>query len=359
MAAALVATVQSCSIEDNSGFSPAVDESTSKEVTFDFEKNSGQWDIWSVDNMDTYVLGTLTAGDVTLTPTQGSAAQPVRYMEVNDEKYLQVRPGAILKVTAVEGQSIRQITAVMRTGSFDFTPNIGTLVEGTWTGNATEVTLTNTSAMATFFGITVTTDIADAETETPEVKLYDVEANSIAEFNALEAGVVAKLTLTDAQINGFDAIFNTYFIEDATGATQLVGLPIKAVKGNRLSGSIIGKKQYDEWTYAHQMQSTEGTTAETVTIGEGILSATTLTIAAASNEANVSKLVKLENVTIEKVGRFWYAKSGDEQIQIYDMFGVLNTDAYPAKAKSITGIVYYNAVRWAIVPTAQSDIVAE
>jgi len=359
LALAMAATLQSCTNEDNTISKPATETETPKEAVFDFQQNSGQWETWSVDNMDTYVLNALTAGDVTINTLQGSASQPIRYMELNDEKYLQVRQGAMLKFTAAEGKSIRQITAVMRSGSFNFTPNIGEMTEAGWTGNATEVTLSNSSATATFFGITVMTAPADNSTDTPEVKLYDVEVSTIAEFNALEAGKVAKLTLNNVQVNGYDGIFNTYFIEDATGATQLVGLPITANKGDKLSGSIVGEKAYDEWSYAHQMKASEGTTAETVTVGTGTLSATTVALAAAGSEDNVGKLVKLENVSIEKVGRFWYAKSGDDQIQLYDLFGVLDTNAYPATAKSVTGIVYYNVVRWAIVPTEQSDIVAE
>lgn len=332
---------------------------TANTPTFDFLNNNGGWETCTFDNMDSYALPTITSGDISLTGIQGDASQPVRYWD-NGEKYLQVNLGSSLKFTVPEGRSIRSITAEMRTKSFEFTANVGTFENNQWTGNATEVTLTNNASNCTIYSLTVVTDVADAETETPSVDAEVVEVENISAFNALEVGTIAKLTLKDVQVNGFDNIFNTLYVEDATGATQLVGMPINASTGNILNGTIIGMKAYDESVFAHQMKSYESSTAETVIVTDGNLKSTNLTIAEASKEEHVSQLVKLSNVKIEKIGRFWYAIDGDEQIQIYDGLGVFDYgyEGYPAKAESITGIVYYNVVRWAIMPISADAIVA-
>lgn len=339
------------------GLSYSVGESAAP--TFDFQNNNGNWPTCTFDNMDSYSLPMIVSGEVTITTIQGDASQPIRYWD-NGETYLQVNLGSSLKFSVPEGRAIKNITAVMRTKTFDFTANIGAFAENQWTGNATEVTLTNNASNCTFYSINVVVEDADTNTQTPSDEVKVVEVDNIAAFNALEAGTIAKLTLNNVQVNGFDNIFNTLFVEDATGATQLVGMPVNVKSGNILNGSVIGIKMFDESMYAHQMKSNENTSAETISITEGTLQATAMTIVDAGAEANVSRLVKLTNVDIEKVGRFWYAKDGDNQIQIYDGLGVFDYgyDGYPAKAKSITGIVYYNVVRWAIMPVSQDAIEA-
>ena len=74
---------------------------------------------------------------------------------------------------------------------------------------------------------------------------YDVEAANIAAFNAAEDGKVVKLTLTNAQVNGFNDLSSTYYVEDASGATAIKGIAL--TKGTKLNGYIVGKKGSVKW----------------------------------------------------------------------------------------------------------------
>ena len=48
---------------------------------------------------------------------------------------------------------------------------------------------------------------------------YDVEAATIAEFNAVEDGKTVKLTLADARVNAYYDLDKAYYVEDVSGAT--------------------------------------------------------------------------------------------------------------------------------------------
>jgi len=332
-------------------------------ATFDFENNPEEWPVGEgVNFADGNLTSPLSVGEVTLTNVQGDASQPARIMRANDGvSALYVYKNGSIGLSTTEGRAIKKLEVTMKSGSFDLVPDNGSVSDAVWTGNAQQV-LFKSSATRMMLKLVVTTDAENAETVKPAVETFDVEAADIAAFNAVEDGKTVKLTLKDAQVNAFDDIFNFYFIEDATGATGLTGVTLNA--GDRLNGYIIGTKSSEalDWSgdYPDYVEiKLAANNADNVTAEAGDLKSTTIEVGAIADGKNHGRLLTVSNVEIRKEGRFYYAYSGDDRVQVKDAYMVLPNDyEWPEMAKSVTGVATFNGVRWQLAPTKAEDIVA-
>ena len=191
-------------------------------------------------------------------------------------------------------------------------------------------------------------------------------AANLAEFLAVEDGKQVKLML----INAYNDLFYIYYVEDETGVAEICvkGYEANFKGGDVLNGYLVGQKATNQLDYMgdypdmmeHILNFTDQTSTDGLTITEGTLEPTEVTVAEACTEGNHGRLMKISDVTIQKEGRFWYAYQGNDRIQVKDELGVLPYDyEWPANAKSITGIVTYNAVRWQIAPISADSVVAD
>lgn len=198
--------------------------------------------------------------------------------------------------------------------------------------------------------------------------VYDVkEAATIAEFNAIAAGKLVKLTLADARVNAFYDLDRAYYVEDATGATVING--VNLTKGTSLNGYVIGKKEITDVDYinapslAYEHSLTVDASQSAFEATQTELVGTPMTIAEAAAQANYGRLVTLSNVKIEAVGNGMNKQLTDAEnntIKARDLFGVLPYDyTWPAKATSITGVVLFYMMGWFLIPISEDAIVAD
>lgn len=341
---------------------------SAEEAVFDFENNNGNWPVGNY-NGSAFNAGDLTEpitmGEVTMTGINGN--QPCRIMAANDNVialYVYANASSVggLKFNAAEGRALTKIEVTMKTGNFDFTASTGTLNATSWTGNATEVTFTRTgTGNRQMLKIVVTTADKNSETVEPAAPDFDLEATDIAAFRAAEDGKKVKLSLNKAQVNAIDDIFNLAYLEDASGAVEVTGITLTA--GTVLDGYVIGTKSSTALDFADPDAGTEiklaATDDQTFVATTASLSATSIEVAAIANAENHGRLMVINDVEIKKEGRFYYAYSGEDKVQVKDAFMVLPTDyEWPANAKSITGLVTFNGARWQIAPLKAADIVA-
>ena len=335
---------------------------SAEEVLFDFENNNGNWPVGEgVNFADGNITAPLVMGDVTLTNVQGDATQPARIMRANDGvSALYVYKNGAIKLNAADGLALTKVEVTMKSGSFDLSASNGTIEADVWTGNATEVTFTS-SATRMILKLQVVTDAKNDETLEPAVESYDVEAADIAAFKAAEDGQAVKLQLTDARINAFNDIFSYYYLEDASGALILKGISQQLKAGDVLNGYVIGTKSSSslDWSgdYPDYVEYTLVAAAENFAVGEGLLTGTLVEVGAIANADNHGRLLTIENVTIQKEGRFYYAYSGEDKVQVKDELGVLPADyEWPTDAVDVTGVATFNGVRWQLAPVTADAI---
>jgi hypothetical protein len=251
-----------------------------------------------------------------------------------------------------------------------------------WSGNSTAITFDNENAanewntQSLLLKMTVVTDDANDDTYTPEEATY-VDVGSIAEFNALEVGTLAKLALVNAQVNGVD--WSAAYVEDATGAVEFDGLNLDLKRGDVLNGYIYVKRgqfYYDEdpdddVPGRERPQATNDalTSADTYTkTSDNELQPTLFTMEELLNDVNFSKLVALNNVAISKNGRFYVAEADGLQVRVNDMLGYLPVGfeiPENGEVRNITGIFSWNGLAYQIyltsidTPTAVTSINVE
>ena len=229
-----------------------------QENVYDFANNNLNLEVatpadW--ENPDKGVISgqELRQGDVVLTAVDG--AKTNRMWRTNaGVTYLQV--GGKITITADQGRAITGITFEVQNYKFFLEAQAGNgALDATsyvWSGNSTAITFDNENAanewntQSLLLKMTVVTDDANDDTYTPDATTY-VEVGSIAEFNALEVGTLARLALNNAQVNGVD--WSAAFVEDATGAVEFDGLNLDLQRGDILNGYIYVKRgqfYYDE-----------------------------------------------------------------------------------------------------------------
>ena len=312
----------------------------------------------------------LRQGDVVLTSVDG--AKPNRMWRTNaGVTYLQV--GGKITITADEGRAITSITFGVQNYKFFLEAQAGNgeldAVNYVWSGNSTAITFDNENAaneygtQSLLLSMTVVTDDANDQTYTPDATTY-VEVASIAEFNALEVGTLARLALNNAQVNGVD--WSAAFVEDATGAVEFDGLNLDLQRGDILNGYIYVKRGqffYDEdpdddVPGRERPQATNDalTSADTYTKTSGNeLQPTLFTMSELLNDANFSKLVALNNVAIGLNGRFYVAEAQGLTVRVNDNLGYL-PQGYElpenGEVRNITGIFSWNGIAYQIYLTS-------
>ncbi len=333
-------------------------------VTFDIQNNNGNWPVGEGANYADGNVSTLTMNGVTLTGIQGDSSSPVRIMKNNSRGIcLWIYKNTSVKFNAPAGKAIVKIEPTMQSGTFDLSASSGAVTDGVWAGNASEVTF-GPNANSTRYVWAFTITLADENEETVKPASYEVEAASIAEFNAAEDGKIVKLTLKDARVNGYWDLQGAYYVEDASGATVIKGAEL--TKSTVLNGTIIGTKATNsEIDYVntpaaaveYQMNVTDATGVEAAAT---TLTGTVMSIAAACTQANYGKLITLENVTISGSGQNkTLTDASNNTMKARDYMGVLSSEyAWPEKASKMTGIVIYYMTGWFLMPISEEAIVA-
>ncbi len=347
---------------------------TTQENLYDFANNNLNLEVATPSDWEDPTKGVISGqelrqGDVVLTSVDGAKVN--RMWRTNaGVTYLQV--GGKITITADEGRAIIGITFTVQNYKFflEAQEGNGSLDANSyvWTGNSTAITFDNENAaneyntQSLLLTMTVTTDDANDETYTPDAATY-VDVNSIAEFNALEVGTLAKLSLNNAQVNGVD--WSAAFVEDATGAVEFDGINLNLERGDILNGYIYVKRgQFyfdedpdDDVPGRERPQATNDalTSADTFTMTSGNeLQPTVFTMGELLNDANFSKLVALNNVSITLNGRFYYAEADGEQVRVNDMLGYLPQGTeipQNGEACNITGIFSWNGMAYQIYLT--------
>lgn len=336
------------------------------ENLYDFANNNLNLEVATPADWEDATKGVISGqeirqGDVVLTSVDGAKVN--RMWRTNGGvQYLQV--GGKITITADAGRAIKSITFGVQNFKFFMAAqeDNGTLdnTDYAWTGNSTTVTFDNENAaneyntQSLLLNMTVTTDDADADTYTPGAAQI-VEAANIAQFKALEVGTIAKLMLNNTQVNAAD--WSTTYVEDETGAIEFDNINLGLATNDILNGYIIVKRSeyaFDDHVRI-QAAADEQTTAETFTVThDNQLIPTTFSIGDLLNDDNISMLVKIEDVSITKTGRFYYAADGDQQIMIQDAMFVLPYDfVMPENGEiaTVTGIMTWDGIRYKIIIT--------
>ena len=301
-------------------------------------------------------------GDVVLTSVDGAKVN--RMWRTNaGVQYLQV--GGKITITADEGRAITMVNFDVQNYKFflEAQEGNGSLDANNyvWNGNSTSITFDNENAANEYntqtllLAMTVYTEEANEDTYSPSESSYADCAN-IAEFLALEVGTAAKLTLNNAQVNG--TYWGGTFLEDATGAVQ-VNATINVNRNDVLNGVIYLVRAQDDFDPDHIIPTADPdtkTSLDEVTItSDNELNPTVMNINDLPDNANMSKLVKMQSVTITKPSRFYFITTDDgENIQLVDQMNVggYDLEALVDKTVIVTGVFTWNMMRWAIFPTS-------
>jgi len=331
-----------------------------EDVLFDFQNNNGNWPVGEGANFADGNITTLTWQNVTLTAIQGESVNPPRLMHnASRGTCLWLYKNTSIKLGAPEGKAITKIAVTMQSGSFDLTPSTGTMTEDVWAGNASEVTF-GPNANGTRYVWAMTVTLADENNETVK-PVAAVEVDDIATFNALEAGTLAKLKLTNARVNGFYDLRGANYVEDASGAVAIKGITLTA--GTALNGYVIGTKS-DDGSYdmdgeikEYSLTADESTTFKATSV---TLSGSVMAVSAVGTQANYGKLITVENVAVTGSGQNkTLTDASGNTIKARDLMGVLPADfAWPEKASKLTGILVYNVTGWFLMPISADAIVA-
>lgn len=201
----------------------------------------------------------------------------------------------------------------------------------------------------------------------PTAAAYEVVANSVAEFNAVENGKTVRFNFNNARINAFNPLFNLAYVEDETGIAELnlkrAGFTVS--NGDILNGYILGVKEVKDLDYMgtypdmkeNILKKNDYTSSLTFTVTNGEVVPAEATIADAAKEGNHGKVMKISGFEVQKIGRFTYAVQGDAKIQLADEFMLYDYGyEWPTNIESIIGLVTYNGARWEISPLSVESV---
>ncbi len=338
-----------------------------QENVYDFANNNLGLEVATPADWEDATKGVISGleirqGDVVLTSVDGAKVN--RMWRTNaGVQYLQV--GGKITITADEGRAITMVNFDVQNYKFflEAQEGNGSLDANNyvWNGNSTSITFDNENAANEYntqtllLAMTVYTDEANEDTYSPSESSYADCAN-IAEFLALEVGTAAKLTLNNAQVNG--TYWGGTFLEDATGAVQ-VNATINVNRNDVLNGVIYLVRAQDDFDTDHIIPTADPdakTSLDEVTItSDNELNPTLMNINDLPDNANMSKLVKVQGVTVTKPSRFFFITTDDgENIQLVDQMNVggYDLDALVDKTVIVTGVFTWNMMRWAIFPTS-------
>ena len=341
-------------------------QAETRENLYDFVDNNLGLEVATPADWEDATKGVISGqeirqGDVVLTAVDGAKVN--RMWRTNaGVQYLQV--GGKITLTADQGRAIKGVTFTVQNYKFFLEAQAGNgsldADNYVWTGNASAITFDNENAanqyntQSLLLTMTVTTDDADADTYTPS-ETTRTDCANIAQFLALEPGTPARLTLTDAQVNG--AYWGGTFVEDATGAVQVTA-SLNVNRNDVLNGVICLTRDQDDFDQDHIIPCAASdalTSLDEVTItSDNQLQPTVMSVDEVASNDNFSRLVKVENVTVTKPGRFYFITTSDgENIQLVDQMNVgdYDLDSFVDKAVDVTGVLTWNMTRYAIFPT--------
>lgn len=281
---------------------------------------------------------TFTADEFTVTISPSTVSTPNRFWSANGGSQLRIYGGTIT-VEAVAGKTLNKIVFDKASTFGVSSVDCGTFEGSTWTGDAAKVVFT--MAKSFINAITVGEFVEPV-----------VDVANIAAFKALTAGTRAKLAVNGAKVT-FSKGDNTY-IEDETGALLLYKTGLTMTAGKAITGFINGA--YTDFKGLAELTAIDVTPASEFTEADTELTATVMTVAEASDVANASKLVKLENVTIN--ADYQTITQGEDEISFYDKFVVMTDYTYPTVAKSIVGIINTNSGYNTFCPVSPDSVVA-
>lgn len=276
---------------------------TQSVAEFDFLNNNMELTIGNADNTNAGNLGgkSVTLGDATLSFVN-SSTMPTRYYFNANKNQLQVISGGQIRFTAAEGKAIAkiEITPVAATNNkWEVDGEIGKLSEDKliWEGNTTTVRFTATGALY-LTKIVVTTVAKDDVTVMPDDNDTYTEVASLAEFNALAKGTLAKLNLTNAVITSGMVNGWGYFIQDATAGAHFYCAGLDFEVNDAINGYVFVKKDFNQ--PGPRIAMTEKTNAQNLEVTHnGTYTPVEGTLAEVANAANNNMVVKLTGVAVK------------------------------------------------------------
>ena len=225
----------------------------------------------------------------------------------------------------------------------------------TWTGSATEVTFSvgekavygsdgaDKAGQFDFASIVISAEAGEGgtgETPGPDPGPTDLQTvDNIAAFKALADGTEAILTLSNAQV--LYASGNDIYVRDNSGAIDFFKTDLALTTGQVLNGSVAGK--FTLYNKTPELAKTDNTNANNIKATAGTATPKTLTIAEAKNDAYICDLVKITGVKIvsREEGTYTntYATVGDDEVMIYDRYGLVKGTTEADATYDVEGIM--------------------
>jgi hypothetical protein len=271
-------------------------------VTFDFSDPNFREDIGeAMTDPKGYIYNeTYTINGTSLNVTAGSAPSRIYKDNNRGQCLVTYKEYCTLTFKAPWGKAIKKIefTAAGNSNINNFSASTGTIEGMTWTGNAEGVRFLQGGTSYLANAIVTLGDGA----EEGLAPIDYIECGNIAEFNALENGTYAIVTLTDAEVIGKSADdYSTVWIQDATGGCwiQYTSLNDRLQAGTKVNGGFYVVKRTASGN--PQMKEAEGTVSSAFQI-DGINEYTIAdgaTIAAVNTPENLNRVVRLTGATLE------------------------------------------------------------
>ena len=280
---------------------------------------------------------TFQIGEGTLTVNPNASGTANRIWAYNSKPQLRVY-GGTMKFDAPAGRAITNIIfSTSKTWTEPtYSPASSDSTAKAWTGNASSVEVT-VSKQCQINTITVVYDDANSETVTPAVKVITFETVAdIAAFNTLPKDSAVRLTLTNAYVTKVNN--KNIYVQDASAAVVFYSTNLDLEEGQVLNGTIIGTAS--PYNGTPEFVANDSTNLDSVTVTEGVATPKDVTVADVTTDV-LSQLVKLgKTQLVTDADGAHYAVQGEDTIQVYDQFKVLDSDyEWPESAQSITAIV--------------------
>lgn len=172
-------------------------------------------------------------------------------------------------------------------------------------------------------------------------KVASGNAANIAAFNALADADNVTLTLTNAQVIAKGG--NYTIVADATAGTEFFKVTDPELKvGDILNGTITGKRA----TYNGVPELTN-VTANTLTITEGTVTATTADLATVAAAPIFTKLYKVEGVTVSDIsGKNATLTVGETTMKLFNQFPGLTLAEGTFDIEGVVGLFNENIQFW-------------
>ncbi len=331
----------------------ADEETTTVESTINFADSAYAVSSSNSTDGDIKEATVFQIGEGTMTVSPSNSGTANRFWGVSGKPQLRIYGGSV-KFEAPAGRAITKIAFVKgKWGSVTYEPTSETTKAGEWTGNASTVTM-SIGAQCQINSVTVTYDNANDDTVTPVEKVITFDnVADIATFNTLPKDSAVRLTLTDAYVT--KVYKGNIYVQDNTAAVIFYGTGLNLEEGQVLNGTIIGKAS--PYNGTPEFVANDSTNLDKVTVAEGTATPKDITVADVTTDV-LSQLVKLgEAQLVTDSAGAHYAVQGEDTIQVYDQFKVLDADyVWPETAKSVTAIVGSYKSKLQLMPVSADAI---